>query len=270
LVRRRADDLPHTTELNSEGQRVRFSQDQQRIWRESAFCRRGRVEPTLHQGGTRHSAPLAHGGPSFGSAGDGGRMQAPAGAAWQDAPQLGGEAVLADPLEGQIRRIPAFLEARSCFTRVGAGSACEQRAGCRAYALHTYDTPGVWRGTDAPVDTNAGPRSAVKAGPEEQNRQNRPELRRRPPLEPSGPSCASHRRAGRGVDRPVRGACTSLGQGGGQEGRGQGRVSLAASGGCKSAPVLPCCGPRRALGLVHIVISDVGIPGNHLPMPGPV
>ena len=142
MVRRRADDLPHTTELNSEGQRVRFSQDQQRIWRESAFCRRGRVEPTLHQGGTRHSAPLAHGGPSFGSAGDGGRMQAPAGAEWQDAPQLGGEAVLADPLEGQIRRIPAFFEARSCFTRVGAGSACEQRAGCRAYALHTYDKPG--------------------------------------------------------------------------------------------------------------------------------
>jgi hypothetical protein len=175
LVRRRADDLPHTTELNSEGQRVRFSQDQQRIWRESAFCRRGRVEPTLHQGGTRHSAPLAHGGPSFGSAGDGGRMQAPAGAEWQDAPQLGGEAVLGDPLGRSNRRFRRFCRARSCLTEGSAGSACEQRAGCRAYALHTYDKPGcVARNRRAGRHKR---RAAVRSEtrPEEQNGANKRE-----------------------------------------------------------------------------------------------
>ena len=68
------------------------------------------MEPPRHQGGTRHSAPLANGGPSFGSAGDGGRMQAPAGAAWQDAPQLGGEAVWLILLKAKYGEIDAILE----------------------------------------------------------------------------------------------------------------------------------------------------------------
>ena len=180
MVRRRADDLPHTTELNSEGQRVRFSQDQERIWWESVLCRWGRVEPPRYQGGTRHSAPLAHGGPSFGSAGDGGRMQAPAGAEWQDAPQLGGEAVLGDPLGRSNRRFRRFCRARSCLTEGSAGSACEQRAGCRAYALHTYDTPGcVARNRRAGRHKR---RAAVRSEtrPEEQNGAKRPESRTAP------------------------------------------------------------------------------------------
>ena len=172
--------------------------------------------------------------------------------------------------EGEIVDFDAF--SRLAPASRGSAQAVRVSSGQGAGPMpftHTI-SPGVWRGTDAPVDTNAGPRSAVKRGRRSKTGQISGNRAHRPPLEPSGPSCASHHRAGRGVDRPVRGACTSLGQGGGQEGRGQGRVSLAASGGCKSAPVLPCCGPRRALGLVHIMFSDDGIPGNHLTMTGPV
>jgi hypothetical protein len=134
----------------------------------SAFCRRGRVEPTRHHGGTRHSAPLAHGGPSFGSAGDGGRMQARPGQSGRTHHSSAARPSWLILLKAKSDEIEAILELApaSCGAAKGVRVSSGRGAGPMPFT-HTI-RPGVWRGTDAPVDTNAGMRSAVKAGPEEQ------------------------------------------------------------------------------------------------------